>query len=113
MFHRAGRAIIAAFLTVGVLLGSNGPRAAHALPSDPTDTCLPQPVTAADAELLGTVRLLDAAVVGYDTRISMQAPSVRIPDPKCDGRYVTVPLVYRWDSAVQPAALRTSRNRRR
>jgi hypothetical protein len=103
LFHRASRAIVAAFLTIGVLLGSNGPRAAHALPIDPTDTCLPQPVTTADAELLGTLRLLDAAVVGYDTRISMQAPSVRIPDPKCDGRYITVPLVYSWDVLSRPA----------
>ena len=94
--------VLASFLTVSVLLGPHAPPAAHALPSGPTDTCLPQPVTAADAELLGTLRLLDAAIVGSDTRISMQGASVRIPDPTCDGQYITVPLVYRWDVLVRP-----------
>jgi hypothetical protein len=103
LFHRIGRGIVAAFFGLGVLLGSSAPQAAYALPSDPTEQCIPQPVTAADAELLGTLRLLEAAVVGYESRISMQAPGVRIPDPRCDGQYIQVPLVYRWDVLSRPA----------
>jgi hypothetical protein len=101
-FLHASRRLSAAFLMTIVLLGSGAPRAAQALPTDPTDTCVPQPVSAADAELLGTLRLLDAAVVGYDTRLSMQTPSVRIPDPKCDGQYLGVPLVFRWEVLSRP-----------
>src|SRR6185295_17399105 len=67
------------------------------------DPCLPQTVTAADAVLNGTVRLLDAAVVGYQTRINMLSPSVQLPSPTCDGEFITVPLVYRWDVLGRPA----------
>ncbi len=105
VFERTGRAVVAAFLGVGVLLSGAGsaPLAAYALPGEPVEECGPQPVTAADAELLGSLRLLEAAAVGYETRISMQAPSVRIPDPKCDGQYITVPLAFRWDVLSRPA----------
>jgi hypothetical protein len=41
--------------------------------------------------------------VGYDTRLSMQTPSVRIPDPKCDGQYLGVPLVFRWEVLSRPS----------
>jgi hypothetical protein len=33
----------------------------------------------------------------------MQAPSVRLPNPKCDGEYLQVPLIYRWDVTARPA----------
>jgi hypothetical protein len=103
LFHRVGRGIVAASLGLGALLGTNTPHTAHALPGDPSEQCVPQTVTAASAELLGTLRLLEAAVVGYEARINMLAPSVRIPDPKCDGQYIRVPLVYRWDLLSRPA----------
>jgi hypothetical protein len=33
----------------------------------------------------------------------MQTPSVRIPDPKCDGQYLGVPLVFRWEVLSRPS----------
>jgi hypothetical protein len=112
-FKRQLRGVFAAFLGIVALYPTLGdPGAAYALPANPGDTCVPQPVTAADAELLGTLRLLDVATVGLESRISMQSPSVRNPDPKCDGQYIQVPLVFRWDVLGRPtgstAALTTT-----
>ncbi len=99
-FLRARRLAMAAFLVIGLLASSS---VAFALPSDPGDPCFPQRVTGADAELLGTLRQLEAAEVGLPTRFSMQSPSVRIPDPKCEGQYLSVPLVFSWSVVSRPA----------
>jgi hypothetical protein len=106
LFQRVSRATLAAFLAIGVLVGPSvlsSPAVAFALPGDPSDPCVPQSVKGSDAELSGTLRLLEAAIVGSESRISMQGASVRLPNPRCDGDYLDVPLVYRWDLLSRPA----------
>src|SRR5262249_19158091 len=105
-FQRVSRATLAAFLAIGVLIGPSvlsSPAVAFALPAGPGDPCIPQPVKGSDAELDGTLRLLEAAIVGSESRISMQGASLRLPNPNCDGAYLNVPLVYRWDLLSRPA----------
>lgn len=90
-------------LLAGMLAGLGGVTSPVARAELPGGACIPQPVTAADAELSGTLSLLDPAVVGLESRISLAGAGLRFPDPKCDGRYITVSLKYRWDFTTRPA----------
>jgi hypothetical protein len=104
-FERARRGVGAASLAIGVLLGLNVaamPQAAYALPKDPIEQCVPQFVSGADAFFNGTLKLLDPAIVGYESRLSLQGGNVQLPDPRCDGRYISVPLTGRWDLTARP-----------
>src|SRR5262245_51228961 len=103
---RAAQRVAAACMLWGSLVGLNGGAAAppaYALQGSDTDPCFPQTVTAADAELVGTLRLLDPAMVGYESRISMSGATLRLPNPRCDGQYITVPLTYSWAIVTRPS----------
>lgn len=102
-FLRRCRGLAVAFLTLAVLAAPASPRVAYAAPIGPGDQCVPQPVTAANAELIGTLQMLEAAAVGSESHISIYPASLRIPDPNCDGRYITVLLAYRWDLLSRPS----------
>jgi len=104
---RSGVAIVAA----GLLLGVNAVApAAYAKPIDPGDgtggavPCLPQPgVSGDDGVLNGTLHLLDGPLVGFDTRISMDGASLKIPNPKCEGEFLNVPLKFAWSISGRPS----------
>jgi hypothetical protein len=98
VFVCVGRGLAAAFLGIAVLVSP-----ASAVPQDPIEECFPQPVAGTDAILNGTLRLMEPAIVGYDSRISMSGASLQLPDPKCDGQFITVPLTFRWDILTRPA----------
>src|SRR5262245_2935341 len=118
MLRRRLRNGVAAVATVGLLVGYSsglGAPAAYALPggggggggdSDPVG-CLPDPsVTVNDAVLNGTLHLLDGPLVGFDTRIRMDNASLQLPDPKCDGEFINVPLVplnFAWSVSGRPS----------
>lgn len=109
---RMMRLFAGALMMVGLLAGISGatPPAARAVPQDPTEPpelCVPQRVTGAQAELVGTLRLLDTTkppMAGQETRIIMQNLAVRLPDPACEGREVgAVGLIPRWSVVARPA----------
>jgi hypothetical protein len=85
-----------ALLLVATLAAlSTPPTAVHALPPPGTDPipqpgCETQPVTGADAELVGGITVMDPPMVGYETRLSTYGVTIRLPDPNCDGHYITM-----------------------
>jgi hypothetical protein len=100
---------MAALAIAGLLFGLTGgvaPPAAYALPGPGgADPCVPDPTANGNAaELVGTLRLLDAAVVGLDSRISLSGAKLQVPDPKCDGQFIQVPNFARtWSITGRPA----------
>ena len=71
------------------MTGGVAPPAAYALPGPGADPCIPDPTTTAnDAELLGTLRLVDAAVVGLDSRISLDGAKLRLHDLAHESRSI-------------------------
>jgi hypothetical protein len=99
-------------LAAGLLAGVVGAPAAYALPGDPGDggtggggapICVPDPtVTGSSAELQGTLRLLDGPLVGLDTRITMDGAKLQLPNPDCDGKFISVPLRFGWSITQRP-----------
>ena len=108
LFRQTLRGSMAALAIAGLLVGLTGgvaPPAAYALPGPGGDPCIPDPTTTAnDAELLGTLRLVDAAVVGLDSRISLDGAKLQVPNPKCDGQFIQVPnFTKAWSITARPA----------
>jgi hypothetical protein len=88
--------------------------AAYALPGNPDDgagtggggapICVPDPsVTARDAQLQGTLRLLDGPLSGFDTRVTMDGAKLQLPNPKCEGKFLSVPLRFGWSITQRPS----------
>jgi hypothetical protein len=101
-------------LAAGLLAAALGAPAAYALPGDPDDgggtgggggpICVPDPtVTAKDAQLLGTLRVLDGPLVDFDTRVTMDGAKLQLPNPKCEGKFLSVPLRFAWSITQRPA----------
>ena len=100
-------------LAAGLLAGALSAPAAYALPGDPGDggtgggggpICVPDlTVTAKDAQLQGTLHLLDGPLVGFDTGISMDGAKLQLPNPKCEGKFLSVPLRFGWSITQRPA----------
>ena len=71
---------MAALAIAGLLVGVTGgvaPPAAYALPGPGADPCIPDPTTNAnDAELLGTLRLVDTQTAGETLILTLTPRSV-------------------------------------
>ena len=108
-FKQTIRGGMAALAVAGLLVGLNGGVAAPAAYAKPGpgggDPCIGDPTaTGNDAELQGTLRLIDGPVVGLDTRISLAGAKLQVPNPKCDGKYISVPaFAYTWSITGRPA----------
>jgi hypothetical protein len=113
-FNRLKSLSASCVLGAGLLAGAVGAPAAYALPGgDPTDggtggggqpICVPDPtVTGKDAQLQGTLHMLDGPLVGFDTRITVDGASVEVPNPKCEGKFLSVPLRFAWSISQRPA----------
>src|SRR5690242_15846338 len=97
------RTILSALVILGLLVPVSGVAAPTAGAVPTGGTCVPQPVSGADAELSRTPQLLDGVVVGLESRISMADAALSIPDPRCEGRNIAVTLTYRWAVTGRPA----------
>ena len=105
----SGRYLVAA----GLLAGLVGAPAAYAAPGEPGDggtggggqpICVPDPtVTGSSARLAGTLHLLDGPLVGLDTRISMDGATLQLPNPGCQGKFLSIPLRYGWSVSQHPS----------
>jgi hypothetical protein len=101
---RSGLAVVA---TTGLLFGLNAGTAATPVYVNGVEaiagTCTTQPPPNSDGSTLsGTLQLLDGAVVGLDTRVSMRGATLQVPNPQCEGQYINVPLKYAWSITGRP-----------
>jgi hypothetical protein len=112
-FNRLKSLSASCVLAAGLLAAALGAPAAYALPGDPGDggtgggggpICVPDPtVTGKDAQLQGTLRLLDGPLVGFDTRIAMDGAKLQLPNPRCEGKFLPIQLRFGWSITQRPA----------
>jgi hypothetical protein len=104
---RAARSGLAVMATTGLLFGLTAGTAATAVYANGVEaiagTCTSQPPANGDGSTLsGTLQLLDGALVGLDTRVSMAGATLQVPNPQCEGQYINVPLKYAWSITGRP-----------
>src|SRR5207302_3316988 len=78
---------------------------AYAFPGPGGNPCIPDATTTGnDADLVGTLRLVDGALVGLDSRISLDGAKLQVPNPKCEGQFIQVPsFTHVWSITGRPA----------
>ena len=61
-------------------------------------------MTGDQAELLGFMTVLDPPMVGHPTRVRMSGAAIKLPNPNCDGQFLTInDPVASWSIVGRPA----------
>jgi hypothetical protein len=105
LMRRVARALVLGGMLTA-LSGVITPMAVQAVPIGPPDPtgCTPQTVTGDQAELLGYLYVVDPPMVGLPTTIRMSGAAIQLPNPNCDGQFLTfMDPVAGWVIATRPA----------
>jgi uncharacterized protein YbcI len=105
LIRRVARALMCVG-TLAALTGALTPMTVQAVPSGPPDPtgCTKQTVTGDQAELLGYLYVVDPPMVSLPATIRMSGAAIQLPDPNCDGRFLTfLDPVAGWVIATRPA----------